>query len=93
MKRRTYGFGSLRQRNDIWYIRYRINGVMREESTRITDKAEAEKLLQSRIIQNEFLQHELTLAKLAEVSRCPVCGTLCPQCARAVRWGGKHEAP
>ena len=48
-KVRIPGFGTLRQRGNIWWIRYSYGGKRREESAGTTDQKKAERLLRQRI--------------------------------------------
>jgi integrase len=71
VKKSTYGFGSLRQDGDVWYVRYRVNGVQREESAQTTDKAKAE----------AFLKQRLGEVATGEIDAAPQAVTIADLCA------------
>jgi integrase len=72
VKKGTYGFGSVRKCGEVWYIRYRVNGLQREESARTTDKAKAEALLKQRLADAsagdiDAAPQKVTIADLCEL--------------------------
>jgi len=72
MKRRSHGFGSLRLRGKSWYVRYRVNGVLREENVNTSDKTVAENLLKEKLAEVargdiDAAPQDVTIADLCEL--------------------------